>query len=391
MKKLIKKYKEILIALIIILIVVLGQVIHMNIGNSDNKQNIEEKDKTESKIEIETFDEEVEISMHDGENFAKIGNKVICADYDKSIYMFDLETRTGKKLCSLEDGINRMYFDGEYVYAMPSYYRGKGIYKIDLLGNVKKIYDGASIQLWITDNSIYFVDQIGYDQINGTPQGNLCIMDKDGNNKKVIIENVKNTFHIVNNYIYYVDQVSRSIYRANIDGNEKTKLADGRCYITNITDKYLTYVDFDDEQTLRIIYLKDNKNNEVGRFGNALKSNYGAYIYTRKILNVFNNVEDENSLYEIDLEREEENRLWKADEIGLDHLDYIYNNYCYFLRGSDYYRVKLSNGKEKENLNFGSGSYFVNGKAYQVRIGENGVSELCVYNLDDLSRIKIEI
>ena len=75
-----------------------------------------------------------------------------------------------------------MYFDGEYIYYMPHHYHGKGIYRVDLQGQAKQIYSGECVQLWIEDNSIYFTKQEGFDEINQTPQGDLCRMEKDGSN-----------------------------------------------------------------------------------------------------------------------------------------------------------------------------------------------------------------
>ena len=45
---------------------------------------------------------------------------------------------------------------------MPNHYTGQGIYKIDLQGNVKQIYEGESLQLWLTEDKIYFVKQNGF-------------------------------------------------------------------------------------------------------------------------------------------------------------------------------------------------------------------------------------
>ena len=172
--------------------------------------------------------------MTNGEVFVKWGNLIIYYDdYNYSLDVFNIDTKEAKRLYKTEVGINKLYFDGSYIYAMPSYYSSKkGVYRIDLLGNISKIYDTTLIQLWLTDNKIYFVDQIGFDEINQTPQGNLCVMNKDGSNKQVLIENVKNYFRIYDNYIYYTDKATRTAYRSRIDGSGKMEIAKGRTYIT---------------------------------------------------------------------------------------------------------------------------------------------------------------
>ena len=141
--------------------------------------------------------EEKQISMQQGKTFCKIGTTaVFYEEENNSIYTYNTDEKTTKKLAEVPNGAEKIYFDGENIYTIPSYYDGKGIYKIDLSGTVTKIYEGSSLQLWITDNKIYFVNQIGYDSINQNPQGTLCSMDKDGTNITNIAEKIKNYLKI---------------------------------------------------------------------------------------------------------------------------------------------------------------------------------------------------
>lgn len=342
------------------------------------------------KISIkEVNEEEKNYSMHNGDIFAKLENLIIYYnDYDSYIYLFDIKNGGSKKLCKVEDGVNKLYFDGESIYALPYYYRGKGVYKIDLLGNINQIYSGASIQLWLTDEEIYFIDQIGFDDINQTPQGDLCVMDKAGQNKKVLISNVKNYFKINGDNIYYTDKDSRSIYTAKIDGTEKRELAKGRTYITSVTDKYLTYTDFGDGEKQRILYFDTNKNNILGRFGNVNTSKDGTYFFTRKIINE-NNIEDSYTLYKIDDNNNEEYEIWK-NEIPLEYLSYVYKDYAYFRGNTGNYRVNLkSENKEKESVN--TNTYFVNGKSYGFKSEEGVIKEVLIYNLENNIEENIKI
>ena len=168
--------------------------------------------------------EEKQISMQQGKTFCKIGTTaVFYEEENKSIYTYNTDEKTTKKLAEVPNGAEKIYFDGENIYTIPSYYDGKGIYKIDLSGTVTKIYEGSSLQLWITDNKIYFVNQIGYDSINQNPQGTLCSMDKDGTNITNIAEKIKNYFVINNDKIYYTTQ-NRKMYQINIDGTEQTEI-----------------------------------------------------------------------------------------------------------------------------------------------------------------------
>ncbi len=195
MKNIFKKYKEIIIAIIIILAIIIFKItktINFNTNkdflNTDSikiENDVENDGKTDGETETKVnLSEEIlkiekEYSMKNGDRFVKIGNTMVYVDFDKDIYLVNLENKTSQILCKLEDGVQHVYFDGEYIYCMPYYYMGKGIYKIDLSGNIEKIYSGASLQLWLTNEEIYFIDQIGFDDINQIPQGNLCKMDKN--------------------------------------------------------------------------------------------------------------------------------------------------------------------------------------------------------------------
>lgn len=390
MKKNIKNYKELLIVAVIVTFIIIFQVINvMNDKQNTNREN----DTVNLNISevYEITEEEIIYSMQKGEKFAKLGEVIIYVnDFDECIYMFNIKDKSYKKLYHSEYGISKIYFDGEYVYLLPSYYRGKGIVKIDLLGNEYKIYEGASIQLWLEEDKMYFVDQIGYDQINGTPQGNLCTMNKDGSNKQIIIQDVKNYFYIVNNYIYYTDQNSRSAYRANLDGTNKKEIAKGRTYITSATDKYLTYIDYSDGEKHRIVYLDNEQNNEVGRFGSIFSSKNGLYFYTRKLIDSNNNIENNFTLFNVDITNHSENAYWTSPRVSLDHLSYVYNGYCYFRSGSEYYRVNEKNCNEQEKMNFGH-SFFIDGKVYGIKSKDGVITELYIYDLDNMSKETIKV
>lgn len=368
--------------------IILNSNIELKIFEEENN-SIQNANKDDLDSGEEISKEEKDYSMHNGDVFAKYGNIIVYYnDFDSSIYALDIQNKNLKKLCNLEHGANKLYFDGENIYVLPYYYRGKGIYKIDLLGNINEIYSGASIQMWLTDDEIYFIDQIGFDDMNQTPQGNLCIIDKNGQNKQTLIENVKNYFKIQGDYIYYTDKDSRSIYKAKTDGSEKQELAKGRTYITSVTDKYLTYIDYEDGEKHRILYFDTNQNNAVGRFGNVNTSENGTYFFTRKITNK-NNIEDDYTLYKVDTNQNVENEIWKSKE-PLEYLYYIYKDYAYFRGNNGNYRVNLnSENKEKESVN--TNQYFVNGKSYGFKTEEGNIKEILIYNLDNNTEENINI
>lgn len=344
----------------------------------------------ERKIEVnEPTAEEIRYSMQNGNEFAKIGKTVIYADkFNYDIYKFDLETNQSNKLCSIE-GVDRIYFDGEFVYAMPHYYTGKGIYKIDLSGNIEKIYEGASLQLLVTEDEIYFVEQIGYDSINQTPQGNLCKMDKNGNNVETIIENIKHNFYIVDNYIYYIDKDSRSLFKADIDGQNKIEIVKGRIIINAVTDKYLSYTDSSGYTTsvknvfIGIIFFDTNEHFTFDCPYGFYANNNDMYFYT----SVYDREEnkDINKLFFVDVENSKVIEKWcHNDSNGIPYFLYAYNGKAYF-HGSNYFRLGTDNKNEKEILKFAT-MYFLEGKAYEFNVGMGyRENQLNIFELDNLN------
>ena len=335
--------------------------------------------------------EEKQISMQQGETFCKIGTTaVFYEEENKSIYTYNTDEKTTKKLAEVPNGAEKIYFDGENIYGVPGHYKGKGIYKIDLQGNITKIYDGECAQLWLTEEKIYFVKQNGFDEINQTPQGSICCMDKSGKNITTIIDNVKNYFKIQDDTIYYTDLSSRALYKANINGENKEKLAEGRIYICDVTDKFLTYIDFADGQAYHVVYLEDNTNHKVGKFGNDVVIGKEGYIYTRKLKDDNNDIEDEATLFKIDYKNKEEKEIWKDTEIGLTTLKYFYNNNVYLMKNK-VQKINLNDeSHNKEDTDIGY-SFFLDGYVYEFKTSEDKIKKMKITNLKNNEKEEIDI
>ena len=172
-----------------------------------NQTAIQATEQKEEKDSQKLLESEKKYSMTNGGRFAKVGDIAVYCDFENNIYKFNLKEKTGEKIYTPEDGLGYMYFDGENIYYMPYYYRGRGIYKLSLDGSAEKIYDGASLQLILTDEKIYFIKQIGYDDMNQKPQGDLCVMNKDGSGITTLISNVRNYFRI-NIFFNYTSPLS---------------------------------------------------------------------------------------------------------------------------------------------------------------------------------------
>ena len=323
--------------------------------------------------------EEKQISMQQGETFCKIGTTaVFYEEENKSIYTYNTDEKTTKKIAEVPNGAEKIYFDGENIYTIPSYYKGKGIYKIDLSGTVTKIYEGSSLQLWITDNKIYFVNQIGYDSINQNPQGTLCSMDKDGTNITNIAEKIKNYFVINNDKIYYTTQ-SRKMYQINIDGTEQTELAQGRKFILTINDKYLTYIDYAEQEAKHILNLETKEDVLVGYFGEVKTYAGNTYINIRKRLDD-GSIDEKYTLFEVK-EDGTANEIGQYADFGTD-LNYIINDKAYISNQNDgTSTINLKDGEKQLAEEYNNCKYYLGGYGYKIDDS----------NLDDIKVERIEL
>ena len=323
--------------------------------------------------------EEKQISMQQGETFCKIGTTaVFYEEENKSIYTYNTDEKTTKKLAEVPNGAEKIYFDGENIYTIPSYYNGKGIYKIDLSGTVTKIYEGSSLQLWITDNKIYFVNQIGYDSINQNPQGTLCSMDKDGTNITNIAEKIKNYFVINNDKIYYTTQ-NRKMYQINIDGTDEIELTQGRKFVLTVNDKYLTYIDYAEQEAKHILNLETKEDVLVGYFGEVKTYAGNTYINIRKRLDD-GSIDEKYTLFEVK-EDGTANEIGQYADFGTD-LNYIINDKAYISNQNDgTSTINLKDGEKQKTEDYDNCKYYLGGYGYKIDDS----------NLDDIKVERIEL
>lgn len=366
-----KKGNIILFVILTVLIIIAIVIVIANPNKVEKTAEISQKieedsNKNQEEINLSKINEqeEKEISMQTGGTFCKIDNKIVFyEDKNKTIYLYNIESNEINKVVTLNNSMNKMYFDGENIYYIPSYYSAKGIYKIDLKGNITKIYDGASLQLWITENEIYFVNQIGYDDFNNNPQGTICVMDKDGNNVVELAKSIKNYFYLQNDKIYYTTQ-DRKMYVINKDGSEPKDLAQGRKFAIDVADKYLLYIDYANQEAEHILNLETDEDRIIGHFG-ILKNYQGkTYLNARKRLDD-GSIETEHTLFEI-----EENGTVK--EIGKiadfsTELKYISNGKAYIYNQQEgTYTINLETNQKENGENYKNCRYFLGGYGYKI-------------------------
>lgn len=338
-----------------------------NVSEQENSNN--EFIKKENELEEKTF------SMEQGGTFCKIGNQIVFyEENDKSIYLCNAESNEIKKVTTLEYDINKMYFDGDCIYVLPNYYSQKGIYKIDLEGEIIKIYNGSSLQLHITENEIYFVNQIGYDDFNKNPQGTLCVMTKEGKDVKELAKNVKNYFFVGNDKIYFTTQ-DRRLNSIDKTGENLVNLAQGRKFTTYLSEKYLLYVDYAAQEAEHIIDLEANEDKIIGYYATFKLFQGKGYINIRKRSDD-GSIEQDYTLFELndDGTVTEIGKLFNSEV----ELKYVANNKAYLYTAQEGLDIiNLENTELLDSENYKDCKYFLGGYGYKI-------------DDTDLNNIKIE-
>lgn len=309
-------------------------------------------------------EEEKEVSMHVGGKFCKIENKIVFYENEnKSIYLHNLNDNKTTKIAKLEKGANKIYFDGENVYFVPYYYSGKGIYKVDLQGTITKISENSSLQLWLTEDKIYFVKQIGYDDYNQNPQGTICVMDKDGSNVIELAKNIKNDFFIQNEKIYYTTQ-DRKMYAINKDGTNQEELVQGRKFVIATFEKYILYVDYANQEAEHILNLETKEDSIIGNYGLLEKYQGKTYLNARKRLDD-GSIATDYTLFEIQ-EDGTIKEIGKFADFETD-LKYIINGKAYLSNEKEgTYTINLDNNKKESADNYKDCKYFLGGYGYKI-------------------------
>jgi len=329
---------------------------------------------------IAAVSDEKNDSMHKGGFFAKNGNILIYyAEPQGGIYMVDTAKNAVRQLVKT-DSVLKLYFDGTYVYYMPHYYRGRGIYRVDLEGNPEKICSNSSLQLWLTDDQIYFTDQIGFDDINQTPRGNLCMMNKDGTNIRILIKNVGNYFSIQDEWIYYTHLNNRDLYRAALDGNRSELLAEGRTYISAADNDYLIYTDYEDGEARHLLNTRTGENVILGQFGGCGRYNGQFYMMTQERGPDGTPSFAGWSVFQVNQEtgKAVKRAFLEINQFGIDAMCYVYDDWIYFYttdggptgqRGT--YRVRLPYDQYEAEYIVDGYLTYVDGYGYYIEESED--------------------
>lgn len=295
------------------------------------------------------YTEDDEKSLSSGNFIVKFDRFVVYSSPERGrIYRHDLLAHTTTKLS--DDQPRGLYFDGRnIVYSLDGFINGpKGIYRLTLDGNREKISDDYTQKLALYHDQVYYIKQIGDDEINHTAQGELYRIDLDGRNKvKLLPDKIKHHFVIKDDWIYYTRLDNRALYKARLDGTEETRLAAGRTFILLATDKNLYYSDYNDGEAIHKVSLDGAKNESLGRWGTVHESDGQVYVQTR--VGNREQVEMFFSLWSVDEEKDEKIRLLTMPDIGIDRFFSVKDGWIYMQDGPEgAYRINLNNyTKEK--------------------------------------------
>ena len=346
-----------------------NQIENNQIENNQNaltQVEIMEQEEKEYSMQRQMIGEQASSTVQYNKQFCKVGNTAIYYDVEKKdLYVYNLENNQSKKIATLQTDLDDIYFDGTYIYVCiygNETAENNGIFRIDLDGNTQRINEEESLQLAITDNRIYFVKQIGHDEANNNPQGELCAMDKDGENATKIADNLKNYFCIQDDKIYYTTQ-DRKMYQINTDGTNQIELAQGRKFPLTVNGKYLTYIDYGNQDAEHLLNLETKEDVILGYSGISKKFNGKTYVITKKRSDD-GSIENNFTIFEID-------RTGNVTEKGkIDNfisINYIINNKIYMLDEEGKTEIiDLENTENNNENNYSECNFFIGGYGYKI-------------------------
>lgn len=386
-----RKGNILLAGILIILMIVAIAIVIVNPNKIENIVETSEdtNNQTNRNNEIlkkENEQEEKTVSMEQGGTFCKVENQIVFfEEANKSVYLYNIENNESKKIATIDYTLNKIYFDGNNIYLLPNYYSKKGIYKCNLEGEISKIYDGSSLQLHITDNEIYFVNQIGYDDFNKNPQGTLCVMTKEGTEVRELAKNVKNYFFVGNGKIYFTTQ-DRRLNSIDMTGENLVNLAQGRKFTTHLSEKYLLYVDYANQEAEHIINLETNEDKVIGYYATVKEYQGKTYINIRKRLDD-GSIEAMYTLFELkedgtisEIPNKSITETFRVSE-NQTEFKYITSDKAYLYTYKEIYKglgvIKLEGGEILDEEKYSDCKYFLGGYGYKI-------------DNSDLENIKIE-
>lgn len=152
-----------------------------------------------------------------------------------------------------------LLLNGDYLYAISGYgtingeeNRNYGTWRMDKDGkNQILLLNFCPRYMVFSDDTIYYTDE----------DNALCSMRLDGLEKRVYDETyVGNGLNVSEDYVFYVNKDTGTIWRMNKDGSRKTELNQNRSEDINIAGTWLFYKNRDDEGKIYKMGIAGNSN-----------------------------------------------------------------------------------------------------------------------------------
>jgi len=202
--------------------------------------------------------------------------------------------------------------DDDYIYYSVKDYRDSYyIFKKSKQNDeVTELTSAQATYLNIYNNDIYYINE---------SEHSIFKMNKDGNNRTRVMDNVK-AMYIVNNYIYYIQGKSfhEELYRFNIETKKTEKITNTTISEFTINENYIYYINDDNKQLYRANLLGMNEE----------------CIFTDKVEHIciadnkiyVSNTTDGNAIYELSLDGKENKKVLAMDKSLTTNSYIIVNN-----------------------------------------------------------------
>lgn len=226
-----------------------------------------------------------------------------------------------------------------------------GIYKVKKDGTDKKELlmneNGEEIvSINVFGNYIYFIKIVEQAYSDEDPVDNkICRIKKDGSDLEVINDNEFNNdcyeFYVINGDIYYID-TDANVSKMNLDGSNKTVVTENGTGYLGITENYILYNDYKDENSDEYVtYIMDIDGKNVRPIidGKRLYSINveGDYIYYTG---------EDKKIYRTKIDSKEEELVYDTEAYNLNVVD----GYAYYLNYLDAESEDLTIGVYKVSV-----------------------------------------
>lgn len=271
-------------------------------------------------------------------------------DDDGCLYKMRIDGKKNRKILNL--CVQNFNIANDKIY----YVKNKALYSMTLNGHLKKrIYKGNEFKGEITigedfqiiNNNIYFSNASFEDKNRFLCKANL----NDFKFERLTDENIKDV-NVYGNYIYYVNEFdSDSLYAMKIDGSNRKKIKEGPISKINIVENGVFYFN-DVHNEIYRMNLKTKVKEKVSKSSPSSAIVYnGSVIYTTDI----KKDKRRGSLNFVTASSKKEKMLSYIED-GWQKVLKIDNDWIYFIRNINYkekivkklYRVRLDGSKLQE-------------------------------------------